>query len=247
MDADVPVPRCHNIVSTSQIRTSQPHIDLQRLADLFPFTTYDRKRFASITIRLANPHCTCLLFGSGKLVITGSTFFNACIVASHEITRILRRASPRDTFDVVSCQIQNLVAHVSLSAGTLIDLNRLYERFNEQSTYQRSIFPGLVLRPPRSTIVLLVFSSGRIVCTGGRSYADIYHGFQRIYPMLLLRREAPGVVAAPGGPRAGGAPAARCVCVRGVSRGRAPLHVRLTRRDATRLCRHVSAGMGGVA
>ena len=70
-----PVPQCHNIVSTSQIMTSQPSINLQRLADLYPFTTYDRKRFAAITIRLANQHCTCLLFGSGKLVITGSTSF----------------------------------------------------------------------------------------------------------------------------------------------------------------------------
>ena len=179
-----PIPQCHNIVSTSQIVTSQPSIDLQRLADLFPFTTYDRKRFAAITIRLANPHCTCLLFGSGKLVITGSTSFSACIVASHEITRILRRASPRDTFEVSSCQIQNLVAHVSLAPGTTIDLNRLYERFNEQSTYQRSIFPGLVLRPPRSPIVLLVFTSGRIVCTGGRSYEDIFFGFGAIYDTL---------------------------------------------------------------
>ena len=180
----IPVPQCHNIVSTSQIVTSQPSINLQRLADLFPFTTYDRKRFAAITIRLANPHCTCLLFGSGKLVITGSTSFSACIVASHEITRILRQASPRDRFEVASCQIQNLVAHVSLPAGTHIDLNALYERFNEQSTYQRSIFPGLVLRPPRSPIVLLIFTSGRIVCTGGRSYADIYYGFRNIFPML---------------------------------------------------------------
>jgi transcription initiation factor TFIID TATA-box-binding protein len=179
-----PVPQCHNIVSTSQIVTSQSHIDLQRLADLFHFTTYDRKRFAAITIRLANPHCTCLLFGSGKLVITGSTSFSACIVASHEITRILRRSSPRDTFEVSSCHIQNLVAHVSLPPGTTIDLNRLYERFNEQSTYQRSIFPGLVLRPPRSPIVLLVFTSGRIVCTGGRSYDDIYYGFAAIYDTL---------------------------------------------------------------
>ena len=183
-EAIIPVPQCHNIVSTSQIFTTQPSINLQRLADLFPFTTYDRKRFAAITIRLANPHCTCLLFGSGKLVITGSTSFSACIVASHEITRILRRASPRDLFEVSSCQIQNLVAHVSLPPGTTIDLNRLYERFNEQSTYQRSIFPGLVLRPPRSPIVLLIFTSGRIVCTGGRSYADIYHGFRSIYPTL---------------------------------------------------------------
>ena len=143
--ASFPVPRCHNIVSTSQIMTSQTSINLQRLADLFPFTTYDRKRFAAITIRLANPYCTCLLFGSGKLVITGSTSFSACIVASHEITRILRKANPRDRFEVCSCQIQNLVAHVSLAPGTTIDLNRLYERFNEQSTYQRSIFPGLLL------------------------------------------------------------------------------------------------------
>jgi transcription initiation factor TFIID TATA-box-binding protein len=179
-----PIPQCHNIVSTSQIVTSQQSINLQRLADLYPFTTYDRKRFAAITIRLANPHCTCLLFGSGKLVITGSTSFSACIVASHEITRILRRASPRDTFEVSSCTIQNLVGHVSLAPGTTIDLNRLYERFNEQSTYQRSVFPGLVLRPPRSPIVLLVFTSGRIVCTGGRSYDDIYYGFQAIYETL---------------------------------------------------------------
>ena len=136
----IPIPQCHNIVSTSQIVTSQPSINLQRLADLFPFTTYDRKRFAAITIRLANPHCTCLLFGSGKLVITGSTSFSACIVASHEITRILRQASPRDRFEVASCQIQNLVAHVSLPAGTLIDLNALYERFNEQSKTRLGLF-----------------------------------------------------------------------------------------------------------
>jgi transcription initiation factor TFIID TATA-box-binding protein len=196
---DFPVPQCHNIVSTSQIVTSQPSINLQRLADLFPFTTYDRKRFAAITIRLANPHCTCLLFGSGKLVITGSTSFSACIVASHEITRILRSASPRDTFEVSSCQIQNLVAHVSLRRGTTIDLDRLYERFNEQSTYQRSIFPGLVLRPPRSPIVLLIFTSGRIVCTGGRSYQDIYYGFRTIFQTLKPYISFPTIMVSGGG------------------------------------------------
>ena len=179
-----PIPQCHNIVSTSQIVTSQGSINLQRIADLHPFTTYDRKRFAAITIRLSDPHCTCLLFGSGKLVITGSTSFSACVIAAHEITRILRKASPRETFEVSSCTIQNLVGHVSLGKDVTVDLNRLYEKFNEQSTYQRTVFPGLVLRPPRSPIVLLIFTSGRIVCTGGRSYDDIYHGFQAIYDTL---------------------------------------------------------------
>lgn len=94
-DDSSPIPLCHNIVSTSQIISSIVEIDLQRLASLFPFTSYDRKRFAAITIRLANPHCTCLLFGSGKLVITGSTSFHACIVASQTITEMLREVNPR--------------------------------------------------------------------------------------------------------------------------------------------------------
>jgi len=96
----------------------------------------------------------------------------------------LRESCAQSHTQVSSCQIQNLVAHVSLAPGTTIDLNRLYERFNEESTYQRSIFPGLVLRPPRSPIVLLIFTSGRIVCTGGRSYEDIYFGFAAIYDTL---------------------------------------------------------------
>ena len=179
-----PIPQCHNIVSTSQILTSQACINLQRLADVFPFTTYDRKRFAAITIRLANPHCTCLLFGSGKLVITGSTSFSACVVASHEVTKILREASPRDWFEVKTCVIQNIVAHVELPKGSTIDLLRLYSAFCECSTYQITVFPGLVLRPPQSPIVLLIFTSGRIVCTGGRSYDDIYYGFSSIFETL---------------------------------------------------------------
>jgi transcription initiation factor TFIID TATA-box-binding protein len=179
-----PIPQCHNIVSTSQISTSQKTINLQRISDMFPFTTYDRKRFAAITIRLANPHCTCLLFGSGKLVITGSTSFNACIIASHEVTRLLRSSSPYHRFEVISCSIQNIVAHVELPSQTTIDLDKLYNVFCECSTFQKTVFPGLVLRPQQSPIVLLVFASGRIVCTGGRSYNDIYLGFKDIFHLL---------------------------------------------------------------
>ena len=181
---DTPVPLCHNIVSTSQIKTSMKEINLSRLASLFPFTSYDRKRFAAITIRPANPHCTCLLFGSGKLVITGSTSFHACLVASQTITEMLREVTPRETFEVVSCVIQNIVAHVELQPQQKINLEGLYSKYCEHSTYQKTIFPSLVLRPPESRIVLLIFKSGRIVCTGGKSYDDIYYGFLNMFKIL---------------------------------------------------------------
>ena len=119
-----PIPRCHNIVSTSQLHVSgcEKGIDLARMARMFPFTSYDRRRFAAITIRLAQPQCTCLLFGSGKLVITGSTSFYACIVASQSVSRILRQVYPMSSVAVRTCVVQNIVAHVEFPPGTTIDL-----------------------------------------------------------------------------------------------------------------------------
>lgn len=90
----------------------------------------------------------------------------------------------RDKFEVASCVIQNIVAHVELKSGQQIDLEGLYSKFCEHSTYQKTIFPGLVLRPPDLPIVLLIFKSGRIVCTGGKSYNDIYYGFNKMFKIL---------------------------------------------------------------
>lgn len=61
----------HNMVSTSIVHGSHMPINLSLLAMLLPCSTYDRRRFAAITIRIDNPRCTALLFTSGKLVITG--------------------------------------------------------------------------------------------------------------------------------------------------------------------------------
>lgn len=43
---------------------------------------------------------------------------------------------------------------------------------------------GLVFRPPDSPIVLLIFASGKIVCTGGKSCNDIENGFRRLFPLI---------------------------------------------------------------
>ncbi len=61
----------HNMVSTSIVYGSHMPINLSLLAMLLQCSTYDRRRFAAITIRIDNPRCTALLFTSGKLVVTG--------------------------------------------------------------------------------------------------------------------------------------------------------------------------------
>ncbi|MFB6147490.1 MAG: TATA-box-binding protein, partial [Candidatus Nanohaloarchaea archaeon] len=41
-------------------------------------------------------------------------------------------------------------------------------------------FPGLVYRLDEPNVVFLLFSSGRIVCTGGRTYDDVQEGISKL-------------------------------------------------------------------
>ena len=66
------LPCTHNMVSTVHFKGSQPKIDLAFIANSTRYSTYDRKRFAAITIRITDPKVTALLFSSGKLVVTGA-------------------------------------------------------------------------------------------------------------------------------------------------------------------------------
>ena len=184
-DASMPDPIIHNIVSTAQIEGSVMPLDLTRISLLLPGSSYDKRRFAAMTLRLANPACTVLLFSSGKMVITGGRNLYDCMLSALTVTNLLRKILSGVHFQLKSCDIQNIVAHceIPLGAGSL-DLNLMYERLNLFSTYQKNMFPGLIYRPPASPIVLLCFDSGKIVITGGKTVPDIFKGWAILWPTV---------------------------------------------------------------
>jgi transcription initiation factor TFIID TATA-box-binding protein len=76
---DAPTPMVHNIVATCQINSTLATLDLESIHAMLPFSFYDKRKFAAITIRLHDPACTTLLFSSGKTVVTGGRFVSACV------------------------------------------------------------------------------------------------------------------------------------------------------------------------
>lgn len=180
-----PLPVVHNIVATSQIVGSVPHLDLERIRQLLPFSFYDKSKFAAITIRLSNPECTTLLFSSGKLVVTGGRTWYESVYSSLYIARLLGECMPGETFLLTRCEVQNVVAHVELPVGEgMLDIQAMYARLGLNCTYQRKMFPGLIFRPESSPVVLLCFYSGKIVITGGKTMPDIYEGWSRLCPTV---------------------------------------------------------------
>ena len=175
------IPTTHNMVCTIHITTNANKFDLEMISDCVPNSTYDKKRFAAITIRLEEPRTTALLFSSGKLVITGAVSRQMAISAVRSTIYTLENVFPHLNISCHSFAVQNIVCNVKIPEIESIDVKRLYENFATHCTYQPSIFPGLIFRPPESPIVLLIFKSSRIVVTGARKYDDVIDGFFKVY------------------------------------------------------------------
>jgi transcription initiation factor TFIID TATA-box-binding protein len=180
-----PIPFIHNIVATAQIDTPTP-LQLDRLKQIFRFSSFNRRKFAAVTLRLVRPNCTILLFTSGKLVITGSKSSAEALLSVYRVRQLLREACVGQRFLTTGFEIQNVVSHCELTVqdGEILDIEAIYERHHIYSTYQSHIFPGLIFRYPNLKVVALMFFSGKVVLTGARSLQDINDGWEVIFALV---------------------------------------------------------------
>jgi len=185
-EKDTPPATIHNLVGTTSLHCSTGDIDLDYIHAMLPNSFYDKSRFAAITIRICNPSTTALLFTSGKLVLTGAVSWLECLLSSLHIARLLSRVCPGSRFRVLETQVQNIVGNavVALQPQQILDLRALYADHSTISTWQPSMFPGLVLRQDACPVVLLLFYSGRVVITGGRTERDIHDGWAMLWPLV---------------------------------------------------------------
>ena len=127
-----------------------------------------------------------LLFSSGKMVITGCKSYVQCVMAAYEIVSILQQTYPYERVGLAEVIIQNIVGNtdVKLKSDEYIDLDAMMRQQNIFCTYLKNMFPGLIYRPYDSPIVLLIFLSGKVVITGGKSCHDVEYGWKQLWPTI---------------------------------------------------------------
>ena len=60
------------------------------------------------------------------------------------------------------------------------------------------MFPGLTYRMLEPKLVLLIFTSGKIVFAGAKKRIDVYKAYQQIYPYLIkFKKRNPSNIAPP--------------------------------------------------
>ncbi|MCE4608792.1 MAG: TATA-box-binding protein [Desulfurococcales archaeon] len=172
-----PEAKIENIVAT--VILDHP-LDLNLIETRIPDVDYNPDQFPGLVYRLNNPKVTALIFKSGKMVVTGAKSVNQLVFAVKKIIKSLIDAGI-PVRGVPKTQIQNIVASANLHV--YVDLEAAAYSL-EGSMYEPEQFPGLIYRMNDPTVVLLIFSSGKMVITGAKREIDVERAVANIYRKL---------------------------------------------------------------
>ncbi|MFA6333892.1 MAG: TATA-box-binding protein [Methanoregula sp.] len=163
--------KIENIVASGVIAES---IDLADFSDKTENCELNKKRFPGAVFHIADPKIACLIFSSGKIVITGVRNDKALAAGLAIVLKALKNAGITPLKEP-KVAITNMVCSYNL--GRYINLNKLTVTLNvENVEYEPEQFPGLVFRIADPKIVVLIFSSGKIILTGGKTLDDVRKG-----------------------------------------------------------------------
>jgi len=173
-----------NIVNVVASAALEHNIDLNALVRIFPNVEYRPRQFPGVIFRLKKPKTATLIFGSGKMVCTGAKSENK---AKEALERVIGRLKDggMNILGKMTIKIVNIVASASL--GGTIDLVQLYEferGMGGRIIYEPEQFPGLIYRMNDPRAVILIFASGKLVCTGARQEEDAYKAVNKLHQKL---------------------------------------------------------------
>ena len=159
--------KIENVVATVVMEITEK-IVLTKIARKFEDTEYNPERFPGLIMRITEPKSTFLIFSTGKMVITGLRRADEASAGVKKVVKYIKKAGINVSNPVIT--IQNIVASGDLH--TFIDLN-LAAILMDNAMYEPEVFPGLIYRMKDPKTVFLIFSTGKIVCTGAKNKESV--------------------------------------------------------------------------
>ena len=173
-DVDIKI---ENIVSSASIGKD---IELTEVSKALEGVDFNREQFPGLVFKLKDPKTAALIFSSGKLVCTGAKSIDDSKLAINKTVDMMRTID-KDIPKKFEIKIQNIVASANLEATLNLEAVALEL---ENTEYEPEQFPGLVYRLKDPKVVLLLFGSGKVVCTGAKTVNEAKSGVSKAYDRL---------------------------------------------------------------
>ena len=166
-----------NVVACASLNQK---VDLNAIAKFNPDVEYRPELFPGLVFRLKRPKTATLIFSTGRMVCTGAKSSVESGRAIMTVVKALKKGGliilGKPDYKVV-----NIVSSASL--GGKVDLERAVTILGS-AMYEPEQFPGLIYRMDKPKVVILVFASGSLVCTGAKKEQDVYDSVHKLHVML---------------------------------------------------------------
>ena len=166
-----------NVVSAATLKQK---VDLNAVVKSFPGVEYRPEQFPGLVFRLKKPKTATLIFNSGKMVCTGAKSEKESRRAVMTVVKELKKSG----IIIISkpdLKVVNIVASVSL--GGRVELEQALSTLGK-TMYEPEQFPGLIYRMDEPKVVMLIFASGNLVCTGAKKEQDVYDAVHKLHGRL---------------------------------------------------------------
>ena len=172
-----PIVSVENVVASASV---DQKVDLNDITKKFPDTEYHPDQFPGLVFRLESPRTATLIFRTGKMVCTGAKSEEMAVKAVQTVVKQLRKGGIKIKKDAV-ITVQNIVAAINL--GGKIHLEQAARKL-PRSMYEPEQFPGVIHRMVDPKTVILLFASGKLVCTGAKTEKDVYRSVNNLHSLL---------------------------------------------------------------
>jgi transcription initiation factor TFIID TATA-box-binding protein len=166
-----------NVVASA---TLNQKVDLNAVVKSNPGVEYRPERFPGLVFRIRRPKTATLIFNSGKMVCTGAKSEQEARRAVMNVVKELKKGG----IIIISkpdLKVVNIVASASL--GGRVDLELAVSTLGK-AMYEPEQFPGLIYRMDEPKVVILIFASGNLVCTGAKKEQEVYDAVHKLHGRL---------------------------------------------------------------
>lgn len=169
--------KIENVVASA---TLNQKVDLNAVVKGYPGVEFRPERFPGLVFRLRRPKTATLIFSTGKMVCTGAKSEKESRRAVMTVVKELKKGG----IVIISkpdVKVVNIVASAKL--GGKVDLEKAVFTLGK-TMYEPEQFPGLIYRMDVPKVVILIFASGNLVCTGGTKEEDVYDAVHKLHNTL---------------------------------------------------------------
>lgn len=136
-------------------------------------------------MRIKEPKTSALIFSSGRVVCTGAKSMKKVRESVQAIIKNVEKIKIKVAKNPV-IKVQNMVASGSIG----MDLNLNYLAMHLPNTeYEPEQFPGVVHKLEGTRATFLLFSNGKIVCTGTRTEKKLHEAVDLLIENLKKMKQ----------------------------------------------------------